>query len=330
MVVYLFMETFDKMLLENKDGVEFKHAIESDMLKMIEDGSEDTFVFFSSPFDSHYFELDKLKDKKNVFLFLREDDVKMLKKIEGISKTLRLPKIVAEGVDPGMFAGMDRTNSYIIKAKWQARGMGKHIVKDKFDLLRIFDVVLNGVKVSSLYPEFPEYNKPLDEYNEAERVRIFNIINNVDVGRVRLDDPDEVTRLYRALKKNSVQIQEVIKFDNEYRVLYFNGTSIDDTLVWKRTGYKPGDNTKSKNELVSLKKEVGAGKAKTILREINRIGDSLGIPGLSFDLWTNSDGEFGIFEYSVQFGLAQPPEIVRIVSKQYTDAFIKVLKEKRK
>jgi len=254
----------------------------------------------------------------------------MLKKIDGISKILKLPKIVTDGYNPGIFAGMDRETKYIIKAKWQARGMGKHIVKDKFDLLRIIDVVLNRVKVSSLYPEYPEYNKPLREYGELEQARIFNEINNIDVGRVNAGNPDELVRLYRAIRTDTLQIQEVIDYDNEYRVLYFKGTPIEDMLVWKRTGYKPGDKTKSKNELISLKEEVGVSKAKVILKEIKRIGDSLGIPGLSFDLWTNSDGEFGIFEYSIQFGLAQPPEIVKIVSEQYTNAFIKVLKEKRK
>jgi len=35
MIVYLCMETFDKMLLENKDGVEFRHSGEKEMLKMV-------------------------------------------------------------------------------------------------------------------------------------------------------------------------------------------------------------------------------------------------------------------------------------------------------
>ncbi len=273
------------------DDVEWFYLLNSDKYKFKTitslDGMLNNFIFDNND----YLEADKLilsgfnsklelEDLKFVvFDWRRKSDLDMLKDIVRYTY-FTIPKTYFSNGTIRILCKLDFDKEYYVKAKKQARGVGKYCGKP--------------LELREMIKDIRIFRIEKEEFNEKYKI---------DVGNVRYEDEKYV--LYKALASNEYfYLQEKVEFDAEYRIVAcFNGFII----IEKREGYEYNSKEQRKHYKITLeefKKELGSRLSERILEESKRFITKLKYPAISLDVWVNKEKEeIGLFEWSSEFGI---------------------------
>ena len=125
-------------------------------------------------------------------------------------------------------------------------------------------------------------------YEDDELLEKFNIND-------KIWDPEDRGLLNSALKNDAYYIQEVVDFEVEYRVIYIKGMGLNDIVVEKRDNYLTED---AKHYVVNTY-SIDVNIRKTL----KNFATKHNLLATGFDVYVNSDGSWGVFEFSPGYGL---------------------------
>jgi len=221
-----------------------------------------------------------------------------------------------------MLANMlEPDKEYYVKGNYVARGIGKFKGK-RDDIIKMFKIV-NNMPIEMVIPD-SKYRGKISTYpNEGD---VFNKIFNIDPGNVR--DEKERYMLYSKLKNQESHIQEAIDVKYEFRILAtYNGN----VYVEKREGYGYKSKEKRKHTLISLKVFegiVGKNKARSVIEKSKLFVKELKYPIISIDVWIDKNDDYGVFEWSTEFGLEYPDDIIKDLEKNVSLSIVELLDNK--
>jgi len=255
------------------------------------------------------------KEISGSYLDILPDYVEMLRRLK---KHFNIPKTYVAHDIHHYLNSMDEKKKYIIKIKNQARGVGKHFVtKDEFRQM-LFETA----------------------YMDSEQHRdheAFIKKYKVDTGLTRSETEKRV--LYKAIKALSGEclvMQEETMFTHEFRILMFKNVMKNNKpllIVEKRKGYRPGSEEERKHEVIDFDRFIlEEFKSETLLTDIYEklIEFNKDMPhcAVSLDLWINGDEItkdhiynpkcWGMFEYSNEFGIDYPSNILSQITDLYS------------
>jgi len=209
---------------------------------------------------------------------------------------------------------LENDKEYIVKVTEQARSIGKHVFKDKYEIMHYLNVINGETEICDI-----------DDISSNKFYDVVNEYFNINVGRIYTDD--EKYLLHKQVIQNRVVVQEVVEFSHEFRILYFKGTESSEFVVENRIGYSPSSEEERKHEVVDLSDIIPEQTAKLIKEKCKLFGDSLSYVMLSLDIYYNEkDDTFGMFEYSQQFGVDYEKDIIEKISKQMSNAVYNEIK----
>jgi len=246
------------------------------------------------------YEYRKLNDKtirfpnKHIINIIREHDMKVMYDIEEFG--IKIPKWYynVNGVWEYLSFVIKHKECYL-KAFNQARSMGKMIVTP---------TIINNIVNSKSSKDYKEFNK---RYN----VDPSNIVNNSE---------EEI--MYTGIRTNNCYIMEKVDVAKEYRVLYFKGMEIEDIVVKERFGLAPNSKETRKNIVIDTNTIN-----KDILIKLKEFSEWLNKPMLSFDVYIDKKGNWGLFEYSTQFGMLHPEDVLKKLSYYFNKLLLDKAKE---
>jgi len=218
-----------------------------------------------------------------------------------------------------MLASMlEPDKEYYVKGNYSARSMAKYKGK-RDDIIKMLEIVSNA-PIEAIIPD-SEYKGVISTYpNEGD---IFNKIFDIDVGYIR--NEKERYMLYSRLKSREFHIQEAIDVKHEFRILAtYNGN----VYIEKREGYGYKSKEKRKHTPISIKEFegiVGKNKARSIIKESKLFVKKLKYPIISMDVWIDKNDDYGIFEWSSEFGLEYPDDIIKDLEKNVTLSIVELL-----
>lgn len=195
-----------------------------------------------------------------------------------------------------MLQQMNLEKDYLIKSYASARSLGK-------------------IKV-----DYATYND-MCYYIADESVtgKDFNAKFNVDVGKCYTED--EHFKLYTALKNVTFYLSEFVNVVEEYRVIFVRGVDTSEYVIEQRYGYCPNSLEERKHAVV----DVTPCELIPILTQIKDFGYSTEAPFLSFDVYKDANGAYGVFEYNPIFGTQYPLPIIKKLRKQLTKAMLQAI-----
>ena len=207
----------------------------------------------------------------------------------------------------------------IFKSFNQARSMGKHIVNNGYDAIKLLKQARSILPLQNgIYKN--QYLCNLKNANE-----IFNKVFDVDYGDIR--DNYEKDILYRSVSNVNLEfiLQEIVEFTTEYRILYMYGVSESEYIIEQREGYQPHSKEKRTHKIILYEEFIQINNGSEILVKTKELGNKLGYPAISLDIYYNANSanyKYGIFEYSTQFGIDYDKDILIKLSQQYTHAIL--------
>jgi len=213
---------------------------------------------------------------------------------------------------------LEPDKEYYVKGNYTARSMAKYKGK-RDDIIKMIEIV-NNAPIEKVMPD-SEYKGMLHMHpNEGD---VFNKIFDIDVGNVR--DEKEKYMLYSRLKSREFHIQEAIDVKYEFRVLVtYNGN----VYIEKREGYGYKSKEERKHTPISIKEFegiVGKNKTRMIIEDSKSFIKKLKYPIISIDVWIDEDDDYGIFEWSSEFGLEYPDDIIKDLEKNVTLSIVELL-----
>lgn len=236
--------------------------------------------------------------KPNVINMQREMDIPMLTSM--MRYGLNIPPFVHATTLSGMFPYLESDKKYLIKSMGAARSLGQ-MITSKDEIFTIIEFLAS---------------KECD----AES---FNARFNIDTSTSR--DEHEDNFLFNRINRGNVYISELIEFESEYRVLYFQGDD-EEPIIESRKGYSAGSKEKRLHEVVPLDESRLTG---SVFQKLKEFGDQHPSPMLSFDVYATVDGRWGLFEYCPQFGVIYPG-YYDIIGKKMTSAVLNAIENTRK
>lgn len=180
---------------------------------------------------------------------------------------------------------IDKDKYYILKVFNQARSMGKMIVN--YDML-------SKMHYGPQYENYEDFNKEF----------------NIDVGDINNDDEKAIT--LNCIKNNSFYISELANITKEYRIVYIETMGAGDLVIEERKGYCPNSKEDRKHTVIDTNKF-----RKDIRKKLLSFAKNLNKVTLSFDVYITPDNEWGLLEYSTQFGMAYEPKIIKHMGTFY-------------
>ena len=120
--------------------------------------------------------------------------------------------------------------------------------------------------------------------------------------------------------EKSLYLSEIVDYECEFRVLYFQGADSKNCIIKSRTNYGIQASEKAVNEEIDHTTANNMGLTESILEELYDFGDSTEFPMLSFDVYVDKDGNYGLFEYSTQFGIYYSNHALKQIRKDMTKA----------
>lgn len=212
---------------------------------------------------------------------------------------------------------MDPDKKYIFKPMLYARSVGKFIT-DKTMFVDMYGLASRKVLIKSLI-NIPDNDRYLDDKKEDNELFIKHF--NLSLGDYRDDNEKYIVRS-RLSSDTHFYMQEVVDFTHEFRILCFKGTKGKDFVVEYREGYGPLDNRMRKHVVSRLSKYMSKKLEKTILNKAEEFVNKIRHIAVSLDIYyDDKTKEYGMFEYSTQFGIDYDKKIISKIKKQYNKAF---------
>ena len=127
------------------------------------------------------------------------------------------------------------------------------------------------------------------------------------------------------LSRGGYIIQKYLDIKQEYRYLYFHG---EEPIIIER---KRGENQWQANSCVTgignyIEDASTIPKIDEINDKITKLANHLNTPFLSVDVYIDADGNFGIFEFQMEFGIVHVPH--EILINRINDSVQNLLHEK--
>lgn len=299
--------------------------------------SLDTYIneaFNTSKKDNRIFFLSSLYSEPNLSLMLkyrkcinmvREHDTELISNIKQLNIFKTGDVIYANHMENIIYE-MSPDKQYIFKPILYARSVGKFIT-DKETLTEMYLLATQKRHVTDVLSTNKEKKKWLTDNQSVwlkdtpECNEFFIKHYNLSLGAYRNDDEKYIVRK-RLTMSGQVYLQEVVDFTHEFRILCFKGTKGKDFVVEYREGYGPNDNRERTHVVSRLKKYIGKKYEKIILDKAEEFVNATEHMAISLDIYFNTkNNDFGMFEYSTQFGIVYPKDILRKISKQFNKAF---------
>lgn len=236
-------------------------------------------------FDTYYY-------PKNVINARRLNDIDQFYVLKRFD--IKMPNIIYSTIPTTMYTMLEQDKDYLVKYFGHARSIGQTIItKNKFISF------IHGAR-----------DMPRDEFKNRF---VFK------EGDVR-DGEENV--LQENVARGHSFLQEYIKFLDEYRFLAFNTRNGIKLIVEKREGYGVLDEKERKHEVCYTsdfrKKNV---LFETIGNRLLEVMVYLNLPVMSFDIYINSENDWGCFEFAVEYGVSYEGHY-DVLAKYTTDAYL--------
>ena len=243
-------------------------------------------------FDNMYKErvISLLSDNNTIIDLRRPHDSIMLRNI--MRTDIFKHRHIIDDVTMLGYTSRMRDHKYILKVRHQARGIGKAVVT-RTDLISMQLDAHNDI--------------PASEFNDK-----YNIDNRAAT------DVKEREKVYNAIKSCDFYLEELVEFMVEFRVIYVEGVPACDYIVEQRYNYSPLSNLDKTRDTVSKFNIDNLPYYNNMLAKAKLFGDEIGLMSISLDLYITKCGEIGIFEYSTEFGIDYPDDVLGKLSAQYS------------
>ena len=189
---------------------------------------------------------------------------------------------------------VDDKQQLIIKMDAGARGLGQLFITKK----TFVNYALNGFSFKERDSEFDAKNSNSFSYESSNDYYIPEGIG------VKVNAPSYIMP---QLSRGYYIIQKYVNVAKEYRYLYFNG---ERPIIIERV---KGDDDWQANSCVTgngnyiSSPETEITNFKKIKSKIEELCKELNTPFLSIDLYIDTDGNWGIFEFQMEFGILYVP-----------------------
>jgi len=234
----------------------------------------------------------------NVVDITREHNISMLKQITRFGINTPRWYLSSVGID-AYYNRLDWDKQYMYKAFNQARSVGKKIVDIETLKNMYYDTDLETVEFNAKY--------------------------NIDTTTTRSGAEEDIFK--NSLRTNNYYLSEVIDVKHEYRVLWVETmTDVTDLVVKERHGCAPNSDVERTSELIApgnINPGVPVKTNLAILKKLMRFASSLGKLTISMDLYVDKDGNYGLFEYSTEYGIEYDKETLKKLRGFYTNALTK-------
>lgn len=246
---------------------------------------------------------EKMYDPSTIIDTVRPHDLEMLYNISNLN--INTPKWIHSSNCMDYVRELSNNKNYMLKVFNQARSMGK--------LRLTYEEITKLIYINRDYP--------LDGSNtiKEETVLRFNSDYNVDVGKTNHYHEERVTLV--GISENSYYLQELVDIKEEYRVVYIKGMDTKDLVIEHRHGYSPNSSEERTHKVVD-NSELSHG----ILGRLILFAEQLGKFTLSFDVYIDNDDNWGLLEYSTQYGVEYPIDTIEHLKKFYNKALLEITK----
>lgn len=189
----------------------------------------------------------------------------------------------------GYIQQLDWDKKYMLKCFNQARSMGKKVV----------DIMLLKKMSTAKVKDYIEFNQQFD----------------IDVGCINEETEQAIT--YNRIIANQYYLMDFIDIDKEYRVVYIEGMQDYDLVIEERFGYGPNSEHDRKHI------QCDHCLPKTFKKKLINFCKKLGKFTMSIDVYVDHDGNYGLLEYSTQYGIEYDKETLMHMKSFYNAALLK-------